>query len=342
MSRISDEMRRDARKSPEELEHEIDATRADLEQTLEALERRLSPEVLLNEALGRVRSYGGEFAQNLGDDIREHPVPMLLASVGIAWLMTAENRRRKDGDGHLSREVRDVGATAARRGRAMADAVKRGEQAARDGMRRGEEAAREGIASSRETISRGIDKVRGGAHSASSAMHEAGDRMHKAGRRVHDAEQRTRDMAGSARRQLRRARHDAQQMLEDQPLLIGALGLAAGAIAGAALPASRQEDEMLGPMRDRAMERAEEAGKDALATARERGKDALEAGRRAASRDGRDGGHNGGGSAEARHGAAVDGDREPGPGGEREPRRSSPERPVADERRAADDLTPGL
>ncbi len=273
MSRISDEMRRDARKSPQELEHEIDATRADLEQTLEALERRLSPEGLFNEALGRARRYGGDFAQNLGDDIREHPVPTLLASVGIAWLVAAQNRRR-DGDGalrregELRREMHNVASTMKRRGRAAAGAVHHGHEAARERIQRGEDAAREGIASSRAAISRSVAGVRSGAQSASSAIAQAEDR--------------SREAARSARRRVRGARQDAQQLLADQPLLLGVLGIAAGAIAGAALPASRQEDETLGPMRDRALDRAEGTGKEALEAARTRARNALEAGRRAA------------------------------------------------------------
>ena len=40
--------------------------------------------------------------------------------------------------------------------------------------------------------------------------------------------------------------------------------MAAGAMVGAAVPTSRYEDERLGPVRDKAMDRAREAGREQL------------------------------------------------------------------------------
>ena len=82
-------------KDPGDLEHDIDVTRAELRATLDALEERLSTEHLLDMTVGRVRQHGGEFASNLGNSMKQHPVPMLLTSVGIAWMMM---NGRRDGD----------------------------------------------------------------------------------------------------------------------------------------------------------------------------------------------------------------------------------------------------
>lgn len=64
-----------------------------------------------------------------------------------------------------------------------------------------------------------------------------------------------RDKAGNARDFTRRKAHDArvgfEHMLEDNPVALGALGVAAGALLGAALPSTESEDRWMGEMRDR-------------------------------------------------------------------------------------------
>ncbi|HEU4620392.1 MAG TPA: DUF3618 domain-containing protein, partial [Gammaproteobacteria bacterium] len=173
MSSISHEMRRDAQKSPEELEHEINATRAELEDTLEELEARFSPNELFNQALSRVREHGGEFTQNLGDSIKQNPLPTLLTSIGIAWLMAA-NGQRADGDngaGSLRRRMHDT-RDAMHRGREKMSAarerasstVQRGQESMREGM----DSMREGIESSRAALARSSAALRSGAEEITS------------------------------------------------------------------------------------------------------------------------------------------------------------------------------
>ena len=64
--------------------------------------------------------------------------------------------------------------------------------------------------------------------------------------------------AGSAkeftRRKAQEARVGFDHMLEDNPVALGALGIAAGALLGAALPSTESEDRWMGEMRDRVAE----------------------------------------------------------------------------------------
>lgn len=50
---------------------------------------------------------------------------------------------------------------------------------------------------------------------------------------------------------LAHTRASAQQMLHEQPLAVGALGVALGAVLGALLPVSRREHQALGPVKER-------------------------------------------------------------------------------------------
>lgn len=86
------------------------------------------------------------------------------------------------------------------------------------------------------------------------------------GDRLSDKWDGTRDKAGAARDFTRRKAHDArlgfEHMLEDNPVALGALGVAAGALLGAALPSTESEDRWMGEMRDRVAEGARQGAKD--------------------------------------------------------------------------------
>ena len=84
----------------------------------------------------------------------------------------------------------------------------------------------------------------------------------------------------------RRVRRGFFDTLHEQPLVLGALGLAAGAAIGAALPATEKEDEWLGDSRDRLKERAKEAGWEQVERARAAAGAAYGAAREEAERQG--------------------------------------------------------
>ena len=250
MNRINDEIRRDSRKNPEQLEREIDATRAELQATLEELEHRLSPSDLFEQVWSRMRRHGGEFGGNLGHSLKENPVPALLTSIGIAWMM-ASNGRQHDGHAGSSRTSREKMHQSRER-------MRQRWQGAREAVRRRGESAREGVSSARDTLS-------GSARSASERAHE---------------------MSSAARYRAERARAGFGNLLEEQPLLLGAIGLAAGVIAGAALPPTEQEDRTLGAARDRALERAKAAGAEQARRAREKAESMAEAAKSSMQDDG--------------------------------------------------------
>ncbi|MEX2494486.1 MAG: DUF3618 domain-containing protein [Woeseia sp.] len=92
----SDDTRRDDEhegvKSPKRLEREVDQARARLGRTASALSDRLSPGELMDQALGMAREHGGEFGRNLGAQVKNNPMPMILTSIGISWLMMSSGK----------------------------------------------------------------------------------------------------------------------------------------------------------------------------------------------------------------------------------------------------------
>lgn len=84
-----------AGRDPEELERAADRIRADLDRTLDALERKLSPSQLLDRSLAYVREHGGDMVYAVGDSVRRNPVPIMLTVAGLGWLIVSLTRRRE-------------------------------------------------------------------------------------------------------------------------------------------------------------------------------------------------------------------------------------------------------
>ncbi|WP_187774664.1 DUF3618 domain-containing protein [Billgrantia pellis] len=82
---------------PDEIEADIQRSRAHLNETLHEIENRLSPRQLKRQAAGFVpRDRARAFFDNLGNSVRENPVPVLLTSVGLGWLVYSQFRPRSD------------------------------------------------------------------------------------------------------------------------------------------------------------------------------------------------------------------------------------------------------
>lgn len=106
---------------PAAIAHEIDVTRSEVDQTLDALQAKLSPGQLLDRAVEFMRENGGELASNLGRSVKQNPLPVILTGVGLLWMMStsrasAHPTGRRSGDG--------LAATGHRAARARSDAMR--------------------------------------------------------------------------------------------------------------------------------------------------------------------------------------------------------------------------
>jgi Protein of unknown function (DUF3618) len=75
------------------LEREIEETRWQLSGTLEELRGRMTPGRVVDQVIDYTRdSPAAEFFRNLGREVRENPLPVVVIGIGIAWLVLASNR----------------------------------------------------------------------------------------------------------------------------------------------------------------------------------------------------------------------------------------------------------
>jgi len=217
-----EELRELTDREPRAIEREIDATRADMRATLQALERRFSFDRLVDLTVGRVRERGGEFAGNLTDAATRNPLPLLLTSVGVGWMMLAARSGNHESDRNWQ---------SGPGGRRRADDLRDRASDIRDRASQAADQVAGAVDSTRETLKDAVQSSR-------EAFEETAESLRSRASRAAEV---TREQAGLARERFDR-------LLHDQPLVLGALGLAAGAIIGALLPATEHEDRLLGSM----------------------------------------------------------------------------------------------
>lgn len=276
---------------PEEIEGDIQRTRAEVGSTIDAIQSKLTPGQMMDQALTYARtSLPADFGANLGNTVRDNPMPVALVGVGLAWLMMSG--RNSDGRARQRRQnaVYYAGDYDTRHfDDSEADAeyagTFRGDFSSSDTSEGSQEgtmqkaSAKAGEASQRvkgkaselsgkaselgEKASGFASRITGKASEmtgrARDAMSGARDRMSES---ANSGRSRMGDMSQRSQQQFYQAKSRVNNMLEEQPLAIGALGIAIGAMLGAALPATRREDEMLGRKRDDLLENAKATGRE--------------------------------------------------------------------------------
>ena len=241
-----------------QIEREIDHTRRELAVTLAALERKLAARYLVEKGFDM-------FKDSLGDDyglkrsleiVRDNPVPIALIGIGAAWLLASNS-------GIVDRIAQDQRIEAARR--RVTDLA--GDVGNRAGELASTVAERVGIGGNGAGYTGNPMVDEAGAWTTSAGwVHQMSDIAQDAIRSARDSGgamlDRTQDQAG-------RIADQVTDAFQRHPLLIGAIGVMAGAMIAALLPATRVEDEWFGGARDELWQRAEAVGQEAVSRVRE-------------------------------------------------------------------------
>jgi ElaB/YqjD/DUF883 family membrane-anchored ribosome-binding protein len=259
------------------LRSDIDKTRRRMDDTMDALGDRFQPRHLVDEFLGFMRQDMDEGGNRLGhlrekvvhscdtamhavvDGVKKNPIPVLVIGAGVVWMLS-ENRREK---------ARRYEFEEYRRNRGDFD---------RDPDRyydrpleypaptTGESELRAEGASKFEDVK---DQV---AEKASSAAEKVKDKVSEAGEAAREKVGALRERAGEVSSHLRHEARDAlvrtrervADTAEHHPLEVGLIALAAGLIAGLALPTPNAVNRTVGPAADKLRARARQAGDEIL------------------------------------------------------------------------------
>jgi hypothetical protein len=284
-----------------------------MDQTLDRLADRLQPRHLLNDLLDfwksrrHSRPDGPHFAQVLQDNaqragatlagqIRDNPVPALLITTGIAWLIFSPGRER-DSHGRTSRQTYPEGTE-------ELDALEQDyitdlhHETAEDPMTNPDIEQGTGTGT--------LDKVKSkAAHLARETKdklkHGSEKLRRRAGRRGHELRERAGAAGHELQDRMREGYHNVQERVMEgydhtrerlkettsaHPLAAGAAFLGVGLLAGFLLPRTRREDEWFGDASDNIRHKIKETGQELIERGKEVAGAATEAAKSEAERQG--------------------------------------------------------
>jgi hypothetical protein len=292
------------------IERDLTDTRSRLDATISALQHKLSPGEMVEQAMSYFREGGGvEFQRNLVRTVRDHAMPVALIGLGVGWLTLSIVRQDFDNGSNgwrgrsRMRDDRLGGGTPARgfghesetsphqpmpyEAAAYDDLVTKAHEA-------GSRVERE-VHDTDETFQDRVDAARGSVLGVARRAGEAAtsfrdrveaafvDAMDRVRQVSSDAGESASGIAGrgqavagrlyeygsSATSGLRDRGGQARDLgsrtvdyMQEQPLLLGALGVAAGAVIGLLVPSSRYERELAGSVRDNLGDAAREATRE--------------------------------------------------------------------------------
>ena len=265
---------------PRSIERGLEQTRSRLDSHLTELQDRLSPGQVLDDLMGYFRgSEGADFGRSLLESVRSNPMPAAITGIGLAWLMASKGgaavppsppsvpsqgagtvrvyapahvygegghdatvARVADAERGVARQqdeadhAYDARLTAAR-GQALGLMQHAQESAGAFGKRVGDvlSASQQALADGAHGLGDRAGAAAGSlAGMAQGATRALGDAAHKAGGALAQGAQSTGQASGSL-----------AATVTANPVLLGAIGLAAGALLGALLPQSDQEEAAL-------------------------------------------------------------------------------------------------
>ena len=219
-------------KSAAELERDAEIARAKVADTAESIRNKMSPGQLIDEFSGLFTGGDGAAAlANLKAQVRDNPLPLTLVGAGLAWLILGEGASSTAGRGRSFDRALDssTGGTWA-----SDDEYEGGEYQGGERTKAGSsvgEMLSDAAGSVTSVVSDAADAATGTASAARQRMSSAASHYGSGAT----------DMAA-------RAKHSAQDMLQREPLVVAALGLAVGTAIGAMLPRTAIEDEQMRPV----------------------------------------------------------------------------------------------
>jgi hypothetical protein len=297
------------------IEFENENIRARISGMIDELRSRVSPGEVIDQVMDFARESGGgefvgEFAKNLGDQVRANPLPCVLIGAGFAWLLMGDrlNKATRSAARGLtnvgadamrlstaSRSARSTNATAPNASYGAAESTKSETQSKVRSVRGAADkitsvarntaetirgtvgtvagtAAQVGqrasgvAASARRTADKVTDTAAGVVQRAAGVASQARKTATNVAGVAAEFGEQTADVALSIGRNAEDVMSDSirslMRVLEEQPLVSAALGIAIGAAIGASLPVTEAESRVMGEasesLRSRAREFAEE------------------------------------------------------------------------------------
>jgi len=270
-----------------EIRSEIEETRAEMSDTIEAIQERLNPQNLKEQVKDQVREQFQEvkatvreatigkaedMVRNAGDTldqarygfmetIRQNPVPAALVGIGLGWLFmnrqsapgrrynryNDQNRYYQGSQPHYGDRPGYTGRTSTYADTYNTNWAEQGEHSSEGTLHRVQATAGNVVNRAQETVGTLADRT-----------------QETVGNVVSQAQETASSVASQAQYQAQRVEDRFQHALYENPLAVGAVALAIGTAVGFSLPQTQRENELLGEARDNLIDHAQEVAQDTL------------------------------------------------------------------------------
>jgi hypothetical protein len=246
----------------DQIRGDIEETRAQMSGTIDAIQERLSPRRLVNQATETVRdaavgkvkdlmNNAGESTGGLIDRIKENPIPAALMGLGAYWLFGGSRKVARQPDRFVDALKRHpVPTTLAGLGAVwwLMD--------------------RDPHLVYRYAID-DSSLYRSGSPQASRGVRDmAGDTTARRGELAEPTQETVADYTARAQETVGEytelAQNEFERLLRDNPLALGALSVAVGAAIGMAIPETQREREMIGDISNQVVDKAQDIAQGAI------------------------------------------------------------------------------
>ena len=241
--------------SSQKIQADIDRTRSNMDRTFDAIESKLTPGQLLQEAWGIFKGGSGAGANKALKIAKQHPLPSAVIGLGIGWLLLDSSRSTRP---HSSRQSYAGNPDYPGTRDAFRDEGESRLGAAKDALKGAASSASDLATNAKEKVS----------DLASQAGDKLGDLTDKVKEQASDWTDKVKEQASElgdrVQKGTRQARLGFWQLLEERPLAVGAATLAVGLLVGLSIPSTDVEDEWMGETRDQLFDSAKETGREML------------------------------------------------------------------------------
>lgn len=238
----------------DKIEQDINRSRSALNDTIERLGGKLSPGQMVDEAIGLAQGQLGQFTANLGKQVRDNPLPLLLIGAGVGMLVMKNLQGKTDNapslaedDWRAEHHFRKIEQARAARPRDPDESESDYQERLHEEHAKAldlKQMAGEAYDAFKARVARTVEGLERRAAGVRDAV--AGGVSH-AGAYVGEQAKHVGEMAGQVK-------HKATDLYEENPLAAGAIGVAVGALIGALAPLSSLERKNLQGVADTAMQ----------------------------------------------------------------------------------------
>lgn len=280
--------------SSNEIRADIEQTRSRMSQRVDEIQEQLSPENLKQQARSTVRELvdegtaaisgyfqgnSGEMGRNLATTIKRNPLPAALIGLGIGWLLV---EGMSSDDHSYSGSRREWQPAADPYAPYAPDRQRTSRQSPSANTTSG--AVSQALDTVKQTAADVSTQVKDTVHETVETVQQiATDLQRQVEGTAENLAHQTQTYAAQARQQTYQSGHQAayytqqagtqlQHSLQDNPLIFGGVAIGVGLLVGMLLPATEQENQVMGATRDQVLDSA----KAVMSDVQERAQDLVE------------------------------------------------------------------